>query len=140
VHANEVPIAVASLARTAVVRDTPVRCRLRARTGRWLTLHAERLSDHTVSVVLEPSRPGDVASILGEAYRLTAREMEIVGLVVRGFSNAEVARRLWLSPYTVADHLKNVFEKTGVGSRGELTSRLFFGHYLPRGQEPQQNG
>ncbi|HEU4913466.1 MAG TPA: LuxR C-terminal-related transcriptional regulator [Actinomycetes bacterium] len=129
---DEVPIAVASLARTAVVREGPVRCRLRARTGRWLTLHAERLSDGTVSVVIEPSRPSDVASILGEAYRLTAREREIVGLVVRGFSNAEIARRLWLSPYTVADHLKSVFEKTGVGSRGELTSRLFFGHYLPR--------
>jgi DNA-binding CsgD family transcriptional regulator len=83
-------------------------------------------------LVVEPARPADIAALLTDAYRLTEREAEVVGLVVRGHSNAEIARALWLSTYTVADHLKNVFEKTGVRSRGELTSRLFFDHYLPR--------
>jgi DNA-binding CsgD family transcriptional regulator len=64
--------------------------------------------------------------------RGTEREVEVVGLVARGHSNAEIARALWLSPFTVADHIKNVFEKTGVRSRGELTGPLFFDHYLPR--------
>jgi DNA-binding CsgD family transcriptional regulator len=126
------PFAVTSLARTAHSRRGTARCRLRARSGRWLTLHAERLSGSTVSLVVEPSRPADIAALLSDAYRLTEREIEVVGLVVRGHSNAEIARALWLSPYTVADHVKNVFEKTGVRSRGELTSRLFFDHYLPR--------
>jgi DNA-binding CsgD family transcriptional regulator len=127
-----VPVVVASLARSALARQRVARCRLRSRSGRWLTLHAERLSDSTVSLVVEPSRPADVASLLSDAYRLTAREAEVVALTVRGCSNAEIARLLWLSPWTVADHLKSVFEKTGVRSRGELTSRLFFDHYLPR--------
>jgi DNA-binding CsgD family transcriptional regulator len=127
-----VPVVVSSLARTALARQRVARCRLRSRSGRWLTLHAEPLSDATVSLVVEPSRPADVASLLSDAYRLTAREAEVVGLTVRGHSNAEIARLLWLSPWTVADHLKSVFEKTGVRSRGELTSRLFFDHYLPR--------
>jgi DNA-binding CsgD family transcriptional regulator len=126
------PFAVTSLARTAHGRRGVARCRLRTRAGRWLTLHAERLSGSTVSLVVEPSRPADIAALLTDAYRLTERETEVVGLVVRGHSNAEIARALWLSPYTVADHVKNVFEKTGVRSRGELTSRLFFDHYLPR--------
>jgi DNA-binding CsgD family transcriptional regulator len=126
------PLAVTSLTRTAYGRRGPARCRLRTRPGRWLTLHAERLSGSTVSLVVEPSRPADVAALLIDAYRLSEREAEVVGLVVRGHSNAEIARALWLSPYTVADHVKNVFEKTGVRSRGELTSRLFFDHYLPR--------
>lgn len=55
-----------------------------------------------------------------------------MSLVARRHSNAEIARALWLSPYTVADHVKNIFEKTGVPSGGELTGRLFFDHYLPR--------
>ena len=126
------PFAVTSLARTAHGRPGIARCRLRTRSGRWLTLHAERLVGSTVSLVVEPSRPADIAALLSDAYRLTEREAEVVGLVVRGHTNAEIARALWLSPYTVADHVKNVFEKTGVRSRGELTSRLFFDHYLPR--------
>jgi DNA-binding CsgD family transcriptional regulator len=126
------PFAVTSLVRTAHGRRGTARCRLRARSGRWLTLHAERLSGSTVSLVVEPSRPADVAALLSDAYRLSAREIEVVGYVVRGYGNAEIARVLWLSPYTVADHVKNIFEKTGVRSRGELTSRLFFDHYLPR--------
>jgi len=126
------PLAVTSLARTAHGRRGTARCRLRTRYGRWLTLHAERLAGSTVSLVVEPSRPADIAALLTDAYRLTGREAEVVGLLVRGHSNAEIARALWLSPYTVADHVKSVFEKTGVRSRGELTSRLFFDHYLPR--------
>jgi DNA-binding CsgD family transcriptional regulator len=126
------PFAVTSLARTAHARHGTARCRLRTRSGRWLTLHAERLAGSTVCLVVEPSRPADIAALLTDAYRLSEREVEVVGLVVRGHTNAEIARALWLSPYTVADHVKNVFEKTGVRSRGELTSRLFFDHYLPR--------
>ena len=130
-----VPFTVSSLARTAAGRPGPARCRLRMRSGRWLTLHAERISASTVSLVMEPSSPADVAALLSDAYRLTAREVEVVALAVRGYGNAEIARALWLSPYTIADHLKNVFDKTGVRTRGELTSLLLFDHYLPR-QEP----
>jgi hypothetical protein len=52
--------------------------------------------------------------------------------VARGFPTNEIALRLHLSAYTVQDHLKSIFGKTGTSSRGDLVARLFFDHYAPR--------
>ena len=45
---------------------------------------------------------------------------------------AEIAAGLFLSPQTVQQHLKSVFEKTGVHTRRELVGRIFQNHYEPR--------
>jgi hypothetical protein len=52
--------------------------------------------------------------------------------VARGPSTSEIADRLHLSVYTVQDHLKTIFDKSGTNSRGALVARLFFDHHLPR--------
>lgn len=85
-----------------------------------------------VSLVVEPTRPHELAEVIGEAYALTPREREVARLAVAGLANREIAAALWLSVYTVQDHLKAVFAKLGVRNRAELTSRLFFDQYLPR--------
>lgn len=47
-------------------------------------------------------------------------ETKVAQLVSSGLSNKDVAAQCWVSPRTVAFHLRNVFTKTGVTSRGEL--------------------
>jgi len=52
--------------------------------------------------------------------KLTPMELKVAQLVSSGLSNKDVAAQIWVSPRTVAFHLRNVFAKTGVSSRGEL--------------------
>jgi DNA-binding CsgD family transcriptional regulator len=117
--------------------DGLARTRLRTRDGHWLTLYAEALGPGAaaqVSVVLEPTRPYELAAIMADAYLLTPRERDVARHVLLGRSTAEIASALFLSPWTVQDHLKKVFDKVGVRSRAELAGRFFFGQYEPRAQ------
>jgi DNA-binding CsgD family transcriptional regulator len=59
-----------------------------------------------------------------ESGVLSAREAEIARLVAARKSNKEIALALDISPRTVSTHLSNIFQKLGVGSRGELTDRV----------------
>jgi DNA-binding NarL/FixJ family response regulator len=58
-----------------------------------------------------------------EAMALSQREREVVGLVVEGRSNDEIAARLGISTKTVESHLRRIFERLGVASRTELATR-----------------
>jgi|RhiMetdeSRZDD1v2_1073273.scaffolds.fasta_scaffold54050_5 DNA-binding CsgD family transcriptional regulator len=65
------------------------------------------------------------------AYGLTERERDVLLQTIRSRSAKEAAAALGLSAYTVVDHLRAVFEKVGVRSKGELVARIFFEHYYP---------
>ena len=100
----------------------------------WITLHASLPGppgDGRVAVVLERAGAARSATVRLEAFGATAREREVATLLARGLSRAELAEALVLSPHTVEDHLKSLYEKLGVASRQELVARVFLDEYLP---------
>ena len=67
--------------------------------------------------------PGAAAAVLDPFPGLTEREREILDLVARGLTNAEIARRLVVSDKTVRNHVSNVFTKLQVAGRAEAVAR-----------------
>jgi two-component system, NarL family, nitrate/nitrite response regulator NarL len=55
-----------------------------------------------------------------KTYGLTPRELEVVGCIVEGCSNRDIAKQYSISEETVKRHLSNTFDKTGVSTRLEL--------------------
>lgn len=108
------------------------RARLRTRAGVWMLMHGSMLDGtDQLALVIEPAKAADVAPLIVEAYELTHRELDVTRLIAQGCGTSQIAGRLHLSPHTVRDHLKAVFEKTGVSSRGELVAKVFADHYAP---------
>ena len=103
------------------------RARLRDAGGHWAVLEASLLiggEEDQVAVTIEPVNGEHLLGLLLTAYGLTARERDICREVIAGHSTADIAARLFISAHTVQDHLKSVFGKVGVRSRGELVARL----------------
>ena len=62
----------------------------------------------------EPTGDGDAS--------LTRRELEVAALLAEGLSNADLARRLFISPKTAAVHVSNILMKLGMSSRSEVAA------------------
>jgi DNA-binding CsgD family transcriptional regulator len=108
------------------------RARLRTRTGVWLVMHGSMLEGtDDVALVIEPAKANDIAPLIVEAYGLTQREVDVTRAISRGLGTAEIATHLFVSQHTVRDHIKSVFEKVGVSSRGELVAKVFADYYSP---------
>lgn len=126
---------VAAAARAAGRRGSAAegaRARVLTQAGRWLVIHGTRLgSADRTAVIIEAAGPAAVAPLIVEAFGLSDRERQIVPLILRGASTQEIARTLCLSPLTVQDHLKTIFDKMGVRSRRQIAGRIFFDHYFP---------
>jgi two-component system nitrate/nitrite response regulator NarL len=60
-------------------------------------------------------------------FGLTPRELEIISVIIGGFSNGDIAQRFAISEKTVKHHLTNIFDKLGVSNRLELA--LFALHH-----------
>jgi DNA-binding CsgD family transcriptional regulator len=94
-----------------------------------LHAHCARLEDGELVAVLELQRDHEGLAV-DPRQMLTPRESEVAALVVEGLTDREIADRLFLSHYTVGQHLKRVYRKLGVTSRVGLT-RLLTGRRVP---------
>ena len=115
--------------------ELSARSRVRTRSGSWLLLYGTRLAGEArgrTAVIIQPAMPTEVAPLIALAYGLTEREIEITRFCIQGHSTKEMAHVLQVSPYTVQDHLKAVFAKTGARSRGELVGQVFLEHFVTR--------
>ncbi len=106
--------------------------RVRGRSGRWLRLHVSSMEGGSgaVALTVETARPDDLARVLLDSYGLTSRETEIVLRLCRGLAAKEIGADLIISVHTVRDHIKAIYDKAGVNSRGELVAQLFSNHVL----------
>jgi DNA-binding CsgD family transcriptional regulator len=100
-------------------RRVDARPQLRAALDTFEDLHSGPLSERAgreLRASGETARKRDPST----ARNLTPMELKVAELVVQGLSNKDVAAQCWVSPRTVAFHLRNVYAKTGVISRGQL--------------------
>ena len=87
----------------------------RQQAARLLTWHYRKPAEATARAVAE--------SAVRQGYPggLTAREVEVLRLVARGLTDAQVADALVLSKRTVSTHLTSIYSKLGIGSRSAAT-------------------
>jgi NarL family two-component system response regulator LiaR len=103
-----------------VTADELARAIRAAHAGRaTLSPEAAQALVHAAS---QPPAPG---------FDLTERELVVLGLMVEGLNNTQIAARLTVSPSTIKSHVSNILSKLGVASRTEAVTLAFRNHILP---------
>jgi DNA-binding NarL/FixJ family response regulator len=114
------------LAYEAGVDEHPAMTRVHLSGGVWLTLRAARmggtspLEDTDIAVTIERSSPEERLRVFALASGLSRREIELFQHLATGADTRAVAQRMFVSENTVQDHLKAIFDKTGIRSRSAL--------------------
>lgn len=104
------------------VSGEPARLTVPRPDGSWLVLEAAPLLGlgDRVAVTVRQAGRTELSTVLLRSYGLTPRETEIALATLRHDTTSQIAASLFLSPWTVQDHLKAVFAKTGARTRREL--------------------
>lgn len=115
--------------------DAQARLRVRTYAGQWVTLHGSHMigtrpGGNQIAVIIERAHSSQIAGLLMLAYDLTMREREVLQGVLKGLVTKEISHVLHMSTNTVQDHMKSIFDKVGVHSRGELIARVLGEHYF----------
>jgi DNA-binding CsgD family transcriptional regulator len=109
----------------------PARARGHLSGGIWVTLRAARLARGparppgvgAIAVSIEETTPDERAEVFARAFGLSRREREVLALLPSGRDTRGLARDLHISVYTVQDHMRSIFAKTGAPTRQVLLAR-----------------
>lgn len=80
-----------------------------------------------VRAVLRRAEPASLGSAVDsrDAFHLTPRELEILGLLAQGLTQDQIAEQLVIAPKTVATHIERILSKLGVQSRAQAVAVAF---------------
>ena len=90
---------------------------------RTIPLHS--FEDHTglTTLIVERFKPRNYVNALATRYELSARETEVLQLLLRGATNEKIGSSLQIAPSTAIFHVKRLMAKTGARNRTELVAR-----------------
>ncbi len=138
---GSLPASIASAASAALAcargEDPAAESRVVVRSpdGGWISVHGMVIGMGRAlkaAVIIESAHPDRIAPLLMSVHGLTLREQQVTRLVLQGSPTTQLARRLGITPHTVQQHLKSIFEKVGVRSRRALVGALFYESFDPR--------
>jgi DNA-binding NarL/FixJ family response regulator len=133
---SDLPVEITALATRLRHLDASQRLqrlRVRLRRGGWAVLHASWMDAEVagqIAVIIEAAPAAEIAPMIMTAFGLSDRERAVAGLVCQGLPTRVIAGHLHVTVDTVQDHLKSVFDKTGVRSRGALVATILHRDYL----------
>jgi DNA-binding CsgD family transcriptional regulator len=106
----------------------PAAATLRTTDGSFVEIHATRLElpagERAVALTMNPPSTASLTGLRLATHGLTAAQRRVAMLVLQGRSTREIMATLHISQHTVQDHLKAIFDRTGVRSRRELVATL----------------
>ena len=125
----EVVVTLAAWARALAAQGSTdvARSRVPGTDGAWYSAQASCTDSGRVAVIVQGAQPAELVPLLLTRLGLTPAERQLTEHVLGGGSTKQIAADLVISPHTVQDRLKSIFDKAGVRSRRELVAQLSAG-------------
>jgi DNA-binding CsgD family transcriptional regulator len=105
-------------------RPQPATLTLTGNDNEPFVVHLMAIGGRQGDIAISVREIGSDLSVFKDRYGLSKREIQVIELVLRGYSNGHIAKTLGITPATTKKHLSRLFLKVGVDSRAQLTSKL----------------